>query len=184
MNTTIKSKKTVRTKKTKLIVDFAVKKHKVPVEKVEKLAVKKKPIVKEGERIKLQKNAIVDGMKSHSIALDALDPGAIITFTYTGLLANDSKPIVLYLGHNNRTMLVHGINLKYLDKMLFEKVRAFVLENRIELHAPQIFYKTKLKTFLQKLTSIKNISFYRTYKRDKVTNLKIYTVSIIDAEQP
>ena len=112
-----------------------------------------------------------------------MDPGAIITFHYRGVDAHDPQPIVLMLSRGYFRGKMHAINLKYIPSYLLKDIQDFVTNDPpIEGVHPRTYYKTKLKPFMHIVLEGKGISSYRAYNKLGISGLRVYMVSLSEAD--
>ena len=129
----------------------------------------------------------------------SLIPGMFINFVYKSENAFDKRPLVLFLYNDEKTDLVHALNLNYLNasrvrrlfgvlNMNFDVVTKQTANNERQLYAPytwcklpgirdnaeslsqmDLFYRTVIKT---KLLPEQGDNIYRTFKRPLMSGIR------------
>ena len=116
-----------------------------------------------------------------TIRYDDVKIGDVIIFSYKKSLTN-KRPLLLVLNPKEENLL-HGLVIDYMSLDSLKKLKKYILNNKknsvvnfnsilyeISNKNPAIFYKTKLKKFLEEFIVE---SPYRTYNINEITNLKI-----------
>ena len=126
-------------------------------------------------------------LKEQSASKGKIEPGHIVTFSYSGKEVNTPRPMVLVL-HPNYMGKMHALNIEYIPEAVLKQlwnITKVTLQGKIEKLAklrlpllkadignPQSFYNSRLKGFLKGALGSTNVC-YRTYSAGGIGGVKI-----------
>ena len=126
-------------------------------------------------------------LKEQSASKGKIEPGHIITFSYSGKEVNTPKPMVLVL-HPSYQGKMHALNIEYIPEGVLKQlwnITKITLQGKIEKLAklrlpllkadignPQSFYNSRLKGFLKGSLGSTNVA-YRTYSVGGIGGVRI-----------
>ena len=135
-------------------------------------------------------------INQQTLPIGKLLPGMIVTFNYAVEGVVDPRPILLFLHHDKKKNTIEGLNMNYINpsniKRLFNQIDfkkgVTGLENlvllpkdyfRIEISTPKAPSPITSKRFYSDVISSDNtwIESYRSYKTNKLSSLKVTTIS-------
>jgi hypothetical protein len=135
-------------------------------------------------------------INEQTLPIGKLLPGMIVTFNYSERGVLDPRPVLLFLHHNKKNNIIEGLNMNYINpskiKRLFNQIDfkkgVTGMENlvylkeeyfRIEISTPKAPSPLTSKRFYGDVIGSDNtwLESYRSYKTNKLSSLKVTTIT-------